>query len=184
MKKHRFVLFFNLFLWITLLFATNALSALITGTELYDSFNAPSTNALNYAKQVPGREGQNAPFVIFVSNGVGEVTLQFTNGYTGGAFFEYRLDHNVKTTGSPHPVVTGDFIYSGYWIPTPLASETHTLNATNMVEIRLALGGERDWDFDWTAFEAVPAPVPIPPAFLLLGSGLIGMVAIRRKIKR
>ncbi len=33
---------------------------------------------------------------------------------------------------------------------------TFTANAT--VEVRLALGGERDWDFDWTTFYVVPSP--------------------------
>jgi len=165
-----------------LLFVGSAHALQTTGVEVYDSFNAPSTNALNYAQLVPGREGQAAPYVLFNTNAAGQVTLDFKNGYVGGAYFEYRIDHNVLTSGTAHPVVTGDYIYDGFWIPTPLALETHTLNATNMVEIRLALGGERDWDFDWTAFYVAPAaPVPIPGALVLFGSGLLGLVGIGRK---
>lgn len=33
-----------------------------------------------------------------------------------------------------------------------------TFDADETVEIRLALGGERDRDFDWTTFEALPIP--------------------------
>jgi hypothetical protein len=62
----------------------------------------------------------------------------------------------VGTT--PHPVVIGDVIHPGVCVDgrTPPACATgpvvRTFAATSMVDIRLALGGERDWDFDWTPF--------------------------------
>ena len=73
MKRFSYVLFVNLFLCIALLFATNALASL-TGEELNDSFNAISTNALNY-------NSSTLPYVLFVSNNVGEVTLHFYNNF-------------------------------------------------------------------------------------------------------
>lgn len=40
-----------------------------------------------------------------------------------------------------------------------------------------------DRDFNDLVVEVTVAPVPIPPAFLLLGSGLIGFAALRRRFK-
>ncbi len=87
----------------TLLFATSAVAVPITGEEINNSFNAPSTNALNYAQAAPGAFGQVAPFVLFVSNDVGEVTLQFNNASVGVAFFEYRLDGIARWTSGSRP---------------------------------------------------------------------------------
>lgn len=42
-------------------------------------------------------------------------------------------------------------------------------------------GGDRD--FNDLVVEVNIAPVPIPPAFLLLGSGLVAMIGIRRRLK-
>ncbi len=45
----------------------------------------------------------------------------------------------------------------------------------------LAGGGDRD--FNDLVVEVSVAPVPIPPAILLLGSGLVAMIGIRRRFK-
>ena len=65
-----------------------------------------STNALNYAPQVPGKLGVVVPYVYFVSNGPGTVTLQFVNESNSLAFFEYRLD-GVQIGTDSHPIVGG-----------------------------------------------------------------------------
>ncbi|MGH7570542.1 MAG: hypothetical protein ACREMK_01690 [Gemmatimonadota bacterium] len=105
------------------------------------------------------------PHVNQVSVGIGQVTLEFVNETNSLAFFEYRIDGAVLTSGDPHPVVTGDFIYDGICVDNrssgavcggPLSSKTQTFTATEKVEVRLALGGERDWDFDWVTFEVLP----------------------------
>jgi hypothetical protein len=45
------------------------------------------------------------------------------------------------------------------------------------------LAGGGDQDYNDLVVEVSLAPVPIPPAILLLGSGLVAMVGIRRKFK-
>ena len=45
----------------------------------------------------------------------------------------------------------------------------------------IAGGGDRDYND--LVVEVSLAPVPIPPAILLLGSGLVAMIGIRRRFK-
>lgn len=122
-----------------------------TGVEVNNSFDAPSTNELNMNQQVPGRIGQPAPYVVWDGIDVGEVTLRFVNPAPGLAFFEYRIDGQTVGT-NPHPVVSGDVVHPGVGVASGTETQ-RTLQADGFVEVRLALGGERDWDFDWTLFE-------------------------------
>ncbi|MBN2396462.1 MAG: hypothetical protein JXC36_08400, partial [Candidatus Atribacteria bacterium] len=118
------------------------------------AYDFPSTNQLNKDKLTPGYEGKLTPYVELVEAGVGYVNLNFVGGYVGGAFFEYRADGVALTSGTAHPVVSGDFIYPGVWVvANTIVNET--LTANEYVEIRLCLGGERDWDFDWTRFDVL-----------------------------
>ncbi|MCB1704561.1 MAG: PEP-CTERM sorting domain-containing protein [Halioglobus sp.] len=153
-------------------------AAPITGDPQSNTFNwtPNSTNALNYAQQTPGRVGQLAPYVIFNSTGFGSVTLDFSNLANGLAFFETRID-DIATGATSHPVVSGDTIHTG---GTSVASGTalfqKTFFATSYVDIRLALGAERDWDFDWVRFE-----VPVPGTLALFSLGLVGLAFRRRR---
>jgi hypothetical protein len=129
--------------------------------EANSSFDAPSTNELNEAKMAPGREGQDAPYVQFEEVGLLEVTLEFVNNTNSLAFFEYRIDGQTVGT-TPHPVVVGDVIHPGVsvdgrGIDEPVTT-LRTFQANETVEIRLALGGERDFDFDWTTFYVATSP--------------------------
>ena len=117
----------------------------------------PSTNAENAAA--------GFPHVNEVATGPGTVTLEFVNPTNSLAFFEYRIDGVVQPTGSPHPVVTGDVIYPGICVDSRVGGPATgcvagsidvTFAAAEVVEVRLALGGERDWDFDWTPFPVDP----------------------------
>jgi hypothetical protein len=119
------------------------------------AYDFPSTNDAN--------RDAGLPHVNLVSKGPGSVTLEFVNPRNVVVSFEYRIDGKVVGT-TPHPVVTGDVIYPGVCvdgrdIPAPGCAADSTerwFPATSMVEIRLALGGERDWDFDWTPFTVGP----------------------------
>lgn len=163
-----------------------ASQATITGDALPANpfgWTPNSTNALNYADLAPGREGQGAPYVILNSTAVGSVFLDFINfGNNGLAYFETRID-GIATGASAHPVVTGDTIHSG---GTAVSANTSVIGkqffAENYVDIRLALGGERDYDFDWVRFEVEPAAVPDASSTLvLLSLGLVGLGIARRK---
>ncbi len=168
------------------LFSTLATSsfAVITGDPLPSGSWVPnSTNALNYANQAPSRVGQGAPYVILNSTTVGSLILDFYNfGNNGLAFFETRID-GIATGANAHPVVVGDTIHTG---GTSVAKNTSVLAkqffASNFVDIRLALGGERDYDFDWVRFEVQSAAVPdASSSLVLLSLGLIGIGLARRR---
>ena len=110
----------------------------------------PSTNAQN--------ESLGEPFVRQLDVGEGYVVLEFVNGRSWYAFFEVRVDGKKipRGQGDPHPVVLGDVMYEGVGVQgsvTPPVIVHETFEARKKVEVRLALGGERDWDFDWTTFK-------------------------------
>ena len=133
--------------------ATAALIAVMIGLVMTaaaaGAYDFPSTNDANRAAGLP--------HVNLVDTGPGTVTLEFVNETNSLAFFEYRIDGATVGT-TPHPVVTGDVIHPGVCVDgrTPPACSTgpfvETFAAVETVEVRLALGGERDWDFDWTPF--------------------------------
>lgn len=123
---------------------------LIGGTGMASAYTFPSTNDDNRDN---GHPHVNEVF----DDGTCEVTLEFVNDTNSLSYFEYRIDGEVLTEGTDHPVVDGSYIYPGVSVDGRGESDpvikTKTFQAAeNMVEIRLALGGERDWDFDWTTF--------------------------------
>lgn len=116
------------------------------------AYDYPSTNDENRAA--------GHPHVNQVSQDIGEVTLEFDNGgnvplgYV--AFFEYRIDGETPSSCvTAHPVVDDDCIHPGVLVTGRDTSVTRTFEAEEYVEVRLALGGERDWDFDWTRFDVL-----------------------------
>jgi len=132
--------------------ALAALTMIVAPAGSAAAYDFPSTNDDNRAAGLP--------HVNELSKGPGTVTLEFVNDTNSLTFFEYRIDGEI-VPGTNHPVVTGDPIYPGIsvdcrGIAVPcVVEETFFADAT--VEVRLALGGERDWDFDWTEFTVDPA---------------------------
>lgn len=171
----------------SLALATSSQAVPITGDPVSPNpfgWTPNSTAALNYADLAPGREGQGAPYVIFNSSAVGSVILDFYNfGNAGVAFFETRID-GIQTGVTAHPVVIGDTIHAGTYLAKNTSVLGKTFLANSYVDIRLALGGERDYDFDWTRFYVTPAG-SVPDAgttFGLLGFAVVGLGMLRRKL--
>jgi hypothetical protein len=133
-----------------------------TGSAGAAQYVFPSTNEAN--------RDAGLPHVNEVSKGPGTVTLEFVNPTGALAFFEYRIDGKREGT-QRHPVVQGDVIHPGVCVegdvdfapPCEPDVIVRTFSAKATVEVRLALGDERDWDFDWTEF-AVGPTVPASKA--------------------
>ncbi len=135
--------------------ATATLTLLVVLASAAFAYTFPSTNAANAATAGSADE---LPWVEQTDVGAGWVELTFHKAYVGLSFFEYRID-GVVLDGNEHPIVIGDVIYPGVCVANSGACPsgiTRQFQASSTVEIRLALGGERDWDFDWTPFRVDP----------------------------
>ncbi len=123
----------------------------------------PSTNDTNRTDK--------RPHVNLLTTGTEDITLEFVNTTNSLARFEIRID-GVSVGSTAHPVVTGDVIHpgpcvDGRTVPKPAecalgaGPRILTYSADSTVEVRLALGGERDWDFDWVRFDVLSVPDPV-----------------------
>lgn len=149
--KHRVLVLAPVLLLVLLLLPTWSAAA----------YDFSSTNAANMANG-------NRPYVHLVSQGVGQITLEFVNTYPQLAFFEYRIDGQVVPGRPPHQIVIGDIQYPGVNVNNLITASprvthvTRTFTANSKVEIRHALGGENDWYFDWTTFEVPQCAIDAP----------------------
>jgi len=138
--------------------------------------------------------GLKAPYVLFNSNGPGTVTLDFHNPYNSApAEFEYRIDGIADEVSPTHenPNIGGnDITYPTITLDTrgvgPIQFLDQTFTATQYVDVRLALGGERDLNFDWVRFYVQPQAVQAIPtlsqwSLILLAMLVAGLAVWRRK---
>jgi hypothetical protein len=116
------------------------------------AYTFPSTNEQNKTGTNPVRTGVG-PHVNVLNTDIGEITLEFVMPYTYSACFEYRVDGETSQYGDiyPHPVIIGDYWY--YYKCINNETWQKTFYGEDYVEVRLAVGAERDWDFDWTKFD-------------------------------
>jgi hypothetical protein len=131
---------------------------------LASAYEYPSTNELNRDGENPLQSGVG-PHVNLVEAGVGYVTLEFVNPRDYWACFEYRTDMDESQAISEdhfNPWLD-DALYPYYCLNAGVTGETRTetFYAQEVVEVRLAFGAERDWDFDWTPFLVVQPNVPV-----------------------
>ncbi|MGM0367975.1 MAG: DUF4214 domain-containing protein [Actinomycetota bacterium] len=132
----------------------------IPGALFADGYEFPSTNEENKNGENSARPGVIGPHVNLVNAGIGEVTLEFVNPEPYLAGFEYRSDGNTnQAVGSNHfnPCLN-DNLYP-YIVLGGNETTEMTIAAKEYVEVRLTFGGERDWDFDWTAFYSEKAVI-------------------------
>ncbi|MEO1057641.1 MAG: hypothetical protein AAFY28_12065 [Actinomycetota bacterium] len=121
-----------------------------------------SASAYDFSSTNDANRAAGLPHVNEVGQGPGTVQLEFVNTTNTLAFFEVRVD-GATAGEDPHPVVIGDVIHPGVCVDgravpeCPASPVTLDVSAGELVEVRLALGGERNWDFDWTPFEVAPA---------------------------
>lgn len=140
-----------------------------------------STNELNYLEQNPIWPNRSMPHVLFNSHTSNSVTLDFLNWAPGLAAFEYRID-GIQTDLGDHPIVFGDTIHQFQSLSTQSELLGVVFNANQYVDVRLALGGESDYRFDWVRFEVAPSSVPDAGGTLaLLGLGLAAVGFVRRR---
>ncbi|OQA67573.1 MAG: hypothetical protein BWY36_00676 [Candidatus Diapherotrites archaeon ADurb.Bin253] len=150
------------------------------------AYDFPSTNEDNKAGTNPARPGVVGPHVNLVEASTGQVTLEFVMPHDYAACFEYRSDGELSQYGEiyAHPVIIGDWWYYYKCIDSSTSPFTQTFDADEYVEVRLAVGAERDWDFDWTKFEVLPNV--IVPEFgaivaMLTALGALGVFFVIRR---
>jgi hypothetical protein len=100
---------------------------------------------------------------------------------------DYRFDYSLDggTTWSNNPVVyTGGDGTTGVWATFILSSIVGANNISNFAFrfVNVDLSAASTLTTDWVLVEGTA--VPIPAAAWLLGTGLIGLVGLRRKFKR
>jgi hypothetical protein len=99
--------------------------------------------------------------------------------------FDYSLDGGSTWSNNPVTYSGGDGT-SGVWTTFNLSSIAGANNISNFAFrfVNVDLSAAQTLTADWVMVEGAPTVVPIPAAAWLLGSGLVGLVVIRRRMKK
>jgi hypothetical protein len=152
----------------------------------FTMINVPSSRVteafgINSSSNIVGQYlGQNG-WQWFLYNGTSYSTFAVNGaiesvayGISGNNVVGYYVDNNNIEHG---------FLYnnSGYTtidVPGAIDTELRGIDGNNIV------GSYENSNGQWLAFEATPAATPLPAAAYLFGSGLLGLVGIRKKMHR
>ena len=151
--------------------ANDRLVSTIFGGTLY--YNDWSTKLASLGK-TKGAADLNA-FQITVKQGdIGSVvylTDMVLDGTALGSFYGVDgLNKDWLVTGSDMNLTDGFTLTGKLWLQGPFSSSQEN-SAVNLTA-------------GWDSRGLAPAPVPIPGAVWLMGSGLLGLIGIRRRFKR
>jgi hypothetical protein len=128
-------------------FALAASIGTVSAASAYTAANPTyTTNDLNRAN--------HGPHVDLVRNTGQKLTLVFVNPNPYSACFEYRTDGDPgQIIGVNYNTAITDGLYPFVCLKKA-GTRTMVIKVTQYLEVRSVFGAERDWDFDWTRFDA------------------------------
>jgi hypothetical protein len=130
---------------------------------------------INLISKTPGLES----YVAVAKDGLGTSPLYPLAPYAGifgtaGSdtkwHWDYLMDHNTYA------------VPAAYLTPDKLFTATYDVYVGDSLGNKIGASSLETWT--WKAPHTIPAPVPIPAGVWLLGSGLAGLVGLRKRIGR
>ena len=140
--------------------------------------------------------GDGTYYVSFGHNGNTGGTLSQTFDTISGGLYTVNYLVTLQQGGDPegmkveafngttllNGVGLNNFIYQT-WTGGPQLTFTAASQSTTLIFTDTTIGGgSANWGLD--AVTVNMAPVPVPPGLLLLGPGLVGLAAVRRRFKK
>ena len=148
----------------------------INGTDynLNFSFDGSTDEAYNIS----------APGSVYAGSTASELAYMFFNNLGNRSFFDVNGNEQPPNFGLQNVGVFIGLSAGGYWSLTDYAlSERRTQNFNFYNGLQESVDDEATSNV-WAVHDGDIAAVPIPSAIWLLGSGLIGFIGIRRKIRK